>query len=47
MLYQLDDLQVRAEGDYWVADSAVVLGNVLLCKDASVWFARCCVATPS
>ena len=38
MLYQLDDLQVRAHGDYWVADNAVVLGNVLLCKDASVWF---------
>ena len=38
MLYQLDDLQVQAEGDYWVADNAVVLGNVLLCQDASVWF---------
>jgi carbonic anhydrase/acetyltransferase-like protein (isoleucine patch superfamily) len=38
MLYQLDDLQVQAVGDYWVADNAVVLGNVLLCQDASVWF---------
>lgn len=38
MLYQLDDLQVQAKGDYWVADNAVVLGNVLLCQDASVWF---------
>ena len=38
MLYQLDDLQVQAEGDYWVADNAVVLGNVFLCQDASVWF---------
>ena len=38
MLYQLDDLQVRAHGEFWVADNAVVLGNVLLCQDASVWF---------
>mgnify|MGYP005711841979 FL=1 len=38
MLYELDDLQVQAVGDYWVADNAVVLGNVLLCQDASVWF---------
>ena len=38
MFYQLDDLQVQAVGDYWVADNAVVLGNVLLCQDASVWF---------
>ena len=38
MLYQLDDLQVRVEGDYWVADNATVLGNVLLRQDASVWF---------
>ena len=38
MLYQLNDLQVQAVGDYWVADNAVVLGNVLLCQDASVWF---------
>ncbi|MEQ8857792.1 MAG: gamma carbonic anhydrase family protein [Pseudomonadales bacterium] len=38
MLLQLDDRRVRAEGDYWVADSAVVLGSVLLKRDASVWF---------
>ena len=38
VLYQLGDLKVRAEGDYWVADNAVVLGNVLLRQDASVWF---------
>ena len=38
MLLQLDDRRVRAEGDYWVADSAVVLGSVLLRQDASVWF---------
>ncbi len=38
MLLQLDDRRVRAEGDYWVAENAVVLGSVLLKRDASVWF---------
>jgi carbonic anhydrase/acetyltransferase-like protein (isoleucine patch superfamily) len=38
VLLQLEDRRVRAEGDYWVADSAVVLGSVLLKNDASVWF---------
>jgi carbonic anhydrase/acetyltransferase-like protein (isoleucine patch superfamily) len=38
VIYQLDDVQVKAEGDYWVADSASVVGNVLLKQDASVWF---------
>ena len=38
MLYELDGVGVRAEGDYWVADTATVMGNVLLKQDASVWF---------
>lgn len=38
MIYQLDGRRVTAEGDYFVADSATVLGNVLLKNDASVWF---------
>lgn len=38
MLYRLGGRAVRAEGDYWVAENAVVLGNVLLCEGASVWF---------
>ena len=38
MLLQLNDRRVTAEGDYWVADSAVVLGSVLLKHNASVWF---------
>lgn len=38
MLLQLEDRRVRAEGDFWVADTAVVLGSVLLGQDASVWF---------
>ena len=29
---------MRAEGEYWVADNAVVVGRVLLKQDASVWF---------
>ena len=38
MLLQLDDRRVQAEGDYWVADNATVLGSVLLKHEASVWF---------
>lgn len=38
MLYQLGDVKVRAEGDYWVADNATVVGNVLLKQDANIWF---------
>lgn len=39
MLYQLEDRRVLAEDDeYWVADSAMVMGSVLLKKGASVWF---------
>ena len=39
MLYQLDDRRVVAEDEeHWVAESAVVIGTVLLKKGASVWF---------
>jgi len=38
MLYTLGDAAVAADGDYWVADNAVVVGKVLLKSDASVWF---------
>ena len=38
MIYQIDERRVRAEGTYFVADTAVVLGNVLLRENASVWF---------
>jgi len=38
MIYQLEERRVRAEGDYWVADSATVLGSVLLKHNTSVWF---------
>lgn len=38
MIYQIGDRRVHAEGDYFIADSAVVIGNVLLKRNASVWF---------
>jgi carbonic anhydrase/acetyltransferase-like protein (isoleucine patch superfamily) len=38
MLYQLGERRVRAEGEYFVADSAVVIGHVLLRANASIWF---------
>ena len=38
MLYELDEHEPILDGDYYVADSAIVLGKVRLCKDASVWF---------
>ena len=38
MLYRLGEHEVRAEGEYWVAPSAVVVGNVVLKPGASVWF---------
>ena len=39
-LYSLDDKRVKtpASGRFWVADNAVVLGDVTLEDDASVWF---------
>lgn len=38
MIYELDGARVRVEGDYWIAESASVIGNVLLKPNASVWF---------
>jgi carbonic anhydrase/acetyltransferase-like protein (isoleucine patch superfamily) len=38
MLYKLDEHEPILDGDYYVADSAIVLGKVRLRKDASVWF---------
>lgn len=39
VLYQLDDRRVVAEDEeFWVAESAVVIGTVVLKKGASVWF---------
>ena len=38
MIYSLGEYRVQAEGDYYVSDSATVLGNVLLKAGSSVWF---------
>ena len=38
MLYQLDDRRVRAEGRFFIAPGAMVLGSVLLGENVSVWF---------
>lgn len=38
MIYQLEERRVTAAGDYFVADSATVIGTVMLGADASVWF---------
>src|SRR5690242_15097705 len=38
MVFQLDERYVRAEGDDFVADTAVVIGHVLLRANASIWF---------
>jgi carbonic anhydrase/acetyltransferase-like protein (isoleucine patch superfamily) len=39
-IYRLDETspQVFSEDEYWVAPSAIVLGRVLLKRNASVWF---------
>lgn len=39
-IYELDGVrpQLPADGDYFIADSAQVIGNVRLGKGASVWF---------
>jgi len=38
VIFQLDERRVAAEGDYFVAENAVVVGSVVLGADASVWF---------
>ena len=39
-IYELDDVkpELPGEGEYYVADSAVLIGRVRLKKDSSVWF---------
>jgi len=39
MRYSLDTLRIQTEGDdWWIAPNAVVIGNVLLKRNASVWW---------
>ena len=37
-IYELDDVIPRIADSAWVADSAQVIGNVVVADDASVWF---------
>ncbi|MGE0629850.1 MAG: gamma carbonic anhydrase family protein [Hyphomicrobiaceae bacterium] len=39
-LYSLDDISVRTpgRGQFWVAPGAIVIGNVEIEEDASIWF---------
>ena len=37
-IYDLDGVRPEAEGDHWIAESASVMGRVILKKNASVWF---------
>ena len=38
MIYELGERQVRIEGEVYVADSARVIGSVVLMDKSSVWF---------
>jgi len=38
MIYKLDDIEPTMDGEYYISESASVLGKVRLCDDASVWF---------
>ena len=37
-IYELDGVRPETEGDHWIAESAQVMGRVILKKNASVWF---------
>ena len=37
-IYELDGIAPRMADSAWVADSAQVMGNVVLAEDSSVWF---------
>jgi len=39
MKYALDGVRIQTDGDaYWIAPSAVVIGNVHLRRNASIWW---------
>ncbi|MBL4584423.1 MAG: gamma carbonic anhydrase family protein [Pseudomonadales bacterium] len=38
MIYSLGDREIEIKGEYWVADSADVIGSVVLENNASIWF---------
>ena len=38
MKYILGDKKVVAKGEYWIADNAIVIGEVILENNANIWF---------
>ncbi len=38
MFYSLDSKSVKTNGDYYVAPTATLIGDVILMKNASIWF---------
>ena len=38
MIYSLDGKSVKTHGDYYVAPTATVIGDVTLMKNATIWF---------
>ena len=38
MLYRLGEHEPEMDGEYYVSDSATVLGKVRLCNNSSIWF---------
>ena len=37
-IYELDGVKPQCDPDSWVADNAVVIGNIVMKRGASVWF---------
>lgn len=38
MIYSLGDRKIETKGDFWVADTATVIGSVVLENNASIWW---------
>ena len=38
MRYSLGERRIETRGDFWIADSASVIGSVILENNASIWF---------
>lgn len=38
MIYAIGERKVESKGDFWVADSAQVMGSVVIGNNVSVWF---------
>ena len=38
MIYTLGDRRLETRGEHWIAETAVVVGDVLLEENASIWW---------